>query len=157
MPSLYINTTESSYGGEPESNEEWCHHSDVVRSVTFNGVYRNKSDSFWSAGQSFEVSEEVFKSERVFLVIVRYRDGGTFGSTTGNWHIQQAFTNPKEAKNLAASILDGSYEKKMDKKHGQYGHYMPWVGYFSSLESVEIHSFKIKDNFDAESGIIFHD
>jgi len=155
MPNLYISTSESSYGGEPESNEEWCHHSDIVKTVTFNSVFRKKGEGFWASAGYFKVSDEVFNSDQVYLVIVRYRDGGSFGSTTGNWHIQQAFTNPEDAKALATSIRNRSYEKEMDRKHGQYVHYMPWVGYFCGLEGVEIHCFKIKDDAE-DSGIIFH-
>lgn len=156
MPNLYISTSESSYGGEPESNDEWCHHSDITRHVTFNAVFRKKGSGFWASAGYFEVSDEVFNSDQVYLVIVRYRDGGTFGSTTGNWHIQKAFTNPEDAKALASSIRNGSYEKEMNRKHGQYNHYMPWVGHFSRLEGVEIHCFKIKNDEDEDSGVIFH-
>ncbi len=137
---LYIKTTESSYGGEPESDDQWCHHSDVVRTVSFDSVSRNRGSGFWGCGESFEVSKEVFNSDRVYLVIVRYSDGGTFGRTVGNWHVQDAFVDEESALKLASSILDRTYEKENPQA------YKPWIGYFSGLEDVEVHCFTVRDN-----------
>lgn len=147
---LYIKTTESSYGGEPESNEQWCHHSDVVRTVSFDSVCRTCSSGFWGRSESFEVSEEVFNSDRVYLVIVRYQNGGTFGRSLGNWHIQDAFADEQSALKLASSILDKSYEKENPQA------YKPWVGYFERLEDVEVHCFTIHENHPHNPSVIYH-
>jgi hypothetical protein len=155
MPTLYIHTTETSSGGEPESDDRWCHHSDIVKAVSFNSVSRKRSDGFWPSGDSFEVSEEVYKAPKVFLVIVRYFDGGTFGRTCGCWHIQGSFTTEKEALALAASIRDRSYEKEWEKQHKKGYHYLPWQGYFSGLEGVEVHCFPVQDE-PVNSSVIYH-
>lgn len=138
MPTLYISTTETSTGGEPESDDEWCHHSDTVRSVSFDSVSRNPQ-GFWGCGTSFEVSQEVYESDKVFLVIVRYSDGGTFGRTTGNWEILGSFLTEQEALTMATSIEDGTMEK-----NSKYPYALPWVECFNSLEDVEVHCFLFK-------------
>lgn len=139
MPTLYISTTEDSHGGEPESDEEWCHHSDVVKSVSFDSVSRNPQ-GFWGCGSGFEVSPEVYEAEKVFLVIVRYYDGGTFGRTTGNWEVMGSFLTEQEALSMADSIEDGTMEKNSKQPYS-----LPWVGYFNGLEGVEVHCFTILD------------
>ena len=154
MPILYIHTTESSVGGEAESDERWCHRSDIVKSVSFNSVSRT-SESFWSHGSSFEVSEDVYKSDYVFLVIVRYYDGGTFGRTTGLWRIQDSFLDEKAALDLAKSIRDGSYEKEIRKTKDRYVSCC-WTGYFAGLEDVEIHRFPIADKSINNERIVYH-
>lgn len=140
--SLYLDTTETSTGGHPESDDEWCHHSDIVLSVTFNHVYRNKnSESFWG-GSSFEVTEEVYRASRVYLAIVRYSDGGTFGRTVGYWEVMGAFKTEAEAVAMTTSIDKGTF--KTDYPHLARP-YMPWEGYFSGLQGTEVHSFPILD------------
>lgn len=158
MPTMYIHTTSSSEGGEPESNEEWCHHSDVVTTVSFNCVTRNSGSGFWACGDSFEVSQQVFQAEKVFLVIVRYYDGGTFGRTTGLWRIQEAFTTGAEALLFAEKIRSGEYEKECEEKSGRYNHYLCWTGYFAGLEDVEVHCFSVKDEPASlgQTKVIYH-
>lgn len=139
---LFIDTTEDSTGGVALSNEEWCSYSDIVKTVEFNCVYRKRNpDSFW-AGHSFEVTEEVYKAPRVFLAIVRYSDGGTFGRTVGYWEIMGAFTTEAEALAMTNSIEGGTF--KTDYPHLARS-YMPWEGYFSGLQGTEVHSFPILD------------
>lgn len=138
MSKLYIYTEESSYGGEAESDEEWCHYSDVVLEVTFHGVSRKPREEFFPTG-SFEVEDDVFNAERVFLVIPRYYSGGTFGRTCGYWCVEGVFKTPEEAEALAKAIRGKDYKSKTRD-------YLPWVGYFEGLEDVEIHSFPIKDD-----------
>jgi hypothetical protein len=149
MPTLYISTTEHSHGGEPEDDGEWAHHSDVVKSVSFDSVSRNPQ-GFWGCGSGFEVSPEVYKAEKVFLVIVRYYDGGTFGRTCGNWKVMGSFLTEQESLDFAESIENGTYEKEVKKTRKKSrsffgGPYMPWIGYFSGLEGVEVHCFTIQD------------
>lgn len=161
MPVLYLHTTESSTGGEPESDEEWCYHSDIIMSVSFDAVSR-ANNSFWSAGRSFEVSKEVFEADEVFLVIVRFSDGGTFGRTRGYYNVQGAFLTENEALQFAESIENGTYVKEVKQareksRFGSYDIYIPWVGYFSSLEGVEIHCFRIRDKIDVKTRkVVYH-
>jgi hypothetical protein len=162
MPVLYLHTTESSTGGEPENDEKWCHHSDILKAVSFNSVSRS-NNSFWGCAQSFDVTEEVFKADQVFLVIVRYYDGGTFGRTCGNYNVQGSFLTEKEALDFAESIENGTYQKEAEKARKKSksnffgGPYMPWVGYFSGLEGVEVHCFTVQNESGNKSrNIIYH-
>lgn len=146
---LYIKTTESSYGGEAESDEEWCHHSDIVREVSFDSVSRQKGSGFFSCGESFEVSEEVWNSEKVYLVIPRYSDGGTFGRTVGYWCIQGAYADEASALKLARSIQGKNFKAEYPEMASAY---MPWEGYFSGLQDVEVHCFTIRDGSNDQEG-----
>lgn len=161
MPVLYLHTTESSTGGEPESDDRWCYHSDLVMKVSFDSVSRSHN-AFWGCGCSFDVTEEVFKADQVFLVIVRYYDGGTFGRTCGNYKVQGSFLTEKEALDFAESIENGTYEKEAEKARKKSksvfgGPYMPWVGYFSGLEGVEVHCFSVQNEpKNKNRNIIYH-
>ena len=141
---LYMNVTERSSGGEAESDEEWSHHSDVVLDVQFISVYRNKKDGFFPS-YSFEVSEEIYNSDKVFLVIPRYFDGGTFGRTCGYWKVEGAFLTETEALEMSRQIETGTYKK---------GQFLSWNGYFAGLEGVEVHCFTICN--DLQSSKVFY-
>lgn len=147
MKKLYICTRESSTGGEPESDEKWCHHSDIIMTVEFLGVTREKPDGFFPC-ESMEVSDEIYDAERIYLVIPRYYSGGTFGRTCGYWCVEGVFKTPEEAEALAKAIRGKNYNSK---SRG----YLPWVGYFEGLEDVEIHSFPIR-NSGVSSAIRYH-
>ena len=80
----------------------------------------------------------MYAAETVYLVVVRYGDGDTFGHTYGNWTVFAATASEEEALKIGESIEDGSLVKK---KPGYYR----WTAYFNSLESVEIHAFRVRD------------
>ena len=150
---LYINVKETSTGGEPESNESYCQHSDIIKNVKFISVFKTiPDDCFWTPN-SFEVSEEVYNSEKIYLVIVRYSDGGSFGSTRGNWDIFKAFTDVEDALKMSQSIN----RKTLKKDYPEYSKtlYFPWEGYFCSLEDVEVHCFNVLETKE-KSQVIYH-
>lgn len=76
----------------------------------------------------------------VYLVVVRYQDGNTFGTTYGYWNVHLVTTDQKEAVDRRADILNGTLPKAPGTN------YHPWEGYFTHLEDVEIHAFKLKDD-----------
>lgn len=133
---LYINYSSSRSGRESKSNEPYSNREDEYREVEFHGIYRNSPDAFFY--DSREVSEEVFNSDKVYMVVVRYESGDTFGRTFGNWHIFDIFATEKEADHISGLIEN-------DKLDG----YVRWKGYFERFQWVEIHEFKV--NQDAPS------
>ncbi len=132
---LYLVYESSSEGGECESDEPYSSRTPTYKTVRFTSVLREKMGFF---GHDFEVTEEVYNGSQVFLVVVRYQDGDSFGTSHGNWEMWQAVGSAEEALKIKQDILSGALTKK--------GHYLPWEGYFCRLEDVEIHSFQIGRN-----------
>lgn len=97
--------------------------------------------------------------DTIWLLVVRYRTGGTFSSTSGAWNIEGVFKDESEARKNACLIEEDdaayrnwllthpSYKRKAkdkppDDKYKPKG-YKCWQGHFESLESVEIHNFTV--------------
>jgi hypothetical protein len=70
----------------------------------------------------------------VFLVVVRYEDGDTFGSCYGNFHFYSIRATEKEAEKDKAII---------ETPRGENDDYRPWDGYFERLEEVEIYEMPL--------------
>lgn len=96
--------------------------------------YRNEYNFYRS--DSLLVKEETFNFDKVYCVLVFYRDGDTFGTTHGNLHFDSVHGTQEEAIKRAEQI-------EAEKDDGSITD--PWKGYFSELESVEIHCFKPSD------------
>ena len=145
---LYLGYSTHSTGGEPESDEQWSSRSPQYINVTFNTLTRESGTFF---GHDITVSDEVYNADEVFLVIVRYQTGDTFGTSYGNWTVWAAVTSADEAEKISDDITSGALEKAREKDPSKYV-YLPWVGYFESLEGVEIHSFRV-GNIPASSKV----
>lgn len=134
---LYIDYSEYITGGEAIGDGPFCDHEDEYREVYLNGVYRSmdspKAPFFYD---SKEVAEETFKKDTVYLVVVRYTTGNTFGTIHGAWHIEGIYPDAAQAAIACRKIEDGTYQG-----------YKPWDGYFERLENVDIRQFDVKDNF----------
>lgn len=139
---LYLGYKTTSSGGKRESKAPYSSRSPQYIEVTFTSLSRESGTFF---AHDIEVSDEVYAAEEVFLVVVRYRDGDSFGTSYGNWTVFAAVATEEEALKISKSIEDGSLAKAVeaDQKKGVYNTHLQWVGYFSNLEGVEIHSFRV--------------
>lgn len=73
--------------------------------------------------------------DNMYLVVVRYSSGNTFGHSTGHAYVEGVY-DTKESANLVAAMIEAeSYSSKG---------YLPWQGYFESLEGVEIHNITVE-------------
>lgn len=135
---LYLGYKTSSTGGQQESDEPYSSRSPQHIEVTFTSLSRESGTFF---GHNIEVTDEVYAADEVFIVVVRYRDGDTFGTSYGNWTVWAATATEAEAVKIAGSITDGSLVREAEKAKG--GAYFPWNGYFNSLEGVEVHGFRV--------------
>ena len=140
---FYLKYKESRSGGESESSEPYSCRSPEYIEVTFQSLSREKGDDFFP--YTVEVDEDTYGHDTVFLVVVRYQDGDSFGSSHGNWMVWRTVSSEEEALKIQASIKDGSLDK--DKTT-----YRPWTGYFNNLEDVEIHGFRV----GSHSSIRYH-
>lgn len=84
----------------------------------------------------------------VFVVVVVYSTGGTFGRDEGNTKVVGVYRNPKQAQKVADAIKKNSeatpannynpprnYTIVVDDEEIYCG---SWVGYFESLDSVHV-------------------
>lgn len=74
--------------------------------------------------------------QRVYVVLIRYSSGDTFGTSTGHGHIEKVCINEKDAQKIAQEIRDDKYSS--DNKN------QPWVGFFETLEGVEVITLPIQ-------------
>jgi hypothetical protein len=80
-----------------------------------------------------EVKGEFARGDIGHLLVVRYSTGDTFSDVRGYWTIIGFYKDAKEAVEIKDKINDSSYEG-----------YKPWVGYFESLEDVELHTMVVQ-------------
>lgn len=134
---LYLSYEQSERGGQICKGQEGQSYPDrepTYVEFTPLGVYTKRGD--WNETLKIDFLEEgaVVEGTPVYLVIVRYTTGDTFGYTTGQWNIPLTTLDQDKADRICESIKDNSYPG-----------YKPWDGYFERLESCEIWCTNVKD------------
>lgn len=146
---LSLDYNEDRRGGKPESDEPYSSRSPTYVEVSFHSLSRGSGTGRW--GSNIEVSREIYEAAEVYVVIVRYQDGDSFGTSHGNWCVAGVATTAEEARKIEAAA-------RLPQK--DHSHYREWDGYFSGLEEVEIHAFRVRDALPAggegSSPIRFH-
>lgn len=142
---IYMTYRTDQSGGEViDPNDEWSSHEDQY--IEFNPIAVAKSAEGLKWYETISLSFDPSLVDKIFVVIVRYGDGDTFGHTCGNWHVEGGYSTLEKAKTIKTSIENDEYGKS-GKKEEHY-QYLPWKGYFASLETVEIHSFPLRDTVE---------
>jgi hypothetical protein len=161
-PELVLTYKEYKTGGEAiDPGDQWTDHEPEYIHWTAENVYvdepgkkaREKTKVWYT--EVLKPNFEVKKGDTLWLVIVRYTTGCTFGSTHGAWHIEGAFQHQGQAEKVKKAILDdwdayrnrsfkekqkGTFKDKYVSPHG----YKVWMGYFESLEEVDVQSFVVE-------------
>lgn len=124
---VYIEYDEIRTGGEPEDDSMYSYREDAYITVDFKCLHKSqpKHRFFYD---SKEVPEEFLKKDRLYLAVVRYSTGDTFGHTEGAWHIVDVCDSYKAAHDLLEEEIKPSTKG-----------YKPWEGYFERFERTEIH------------------
>lgn len=134
---LYIEYEETRSGGDAVNpDDEWTSHEDTNIEIEFVRLYREqpKHRFFYD---SIELPDaRMAKLDKLFLAVIRYGTGDTFGHTNGAWYIAGIAPTYK----IAQAMLE---EETKPAKQGDYSHYKRWQGYFESLESTEIHELSV--------------
>ena len=91
---------------------------------------------------------------KVWAVVADYESGCTFGRSGGHAQVLDFFDNPAEAKALSVAALtsDGERERWGGKEkvfdysftHNGVTYHRNWVGYFESLNSLDVWECHIK-------------
>ncbi len=134
---LFVEETSSCvrdyHDGEPFGEWEQKYDNSVVK-VSRNSKLLN--------GYNFtacKVPDEVYNAPYVYIVVVTYSTGDSFGSSYGNLAIAFITENPEEALEAKDVIEngDGWTDKWCDHPKSATS-YPRWEGYFERVESVEI-------------------
>lgn len=128
---LYVNYVETYSGGEiceGQENDDWPDHEDayVDFRVTHIGVV-----PVTPYHETFEFAFEPPAPAHLFVVVVRYYDGDTFGQTCGYGSVEGVFLTETEAALRVTALKQGSMSVKG---------YNPWDGYFAGLTDVEAYA-----------------
>ena len=123
---VYLRYESSTYGGAvcagEDPNKRYVCHEPTHTEFTPTGIVLEQPG--WS--ESIQVDFDPSKCDTLYVVIVRYSSGGTFGTSHGHWHVIGAYKTYIQAMKVEKTIPD---KYKGDK---------PWEGYFESFEKVGI-------------------
>ena len=86
-----------------------------------------------------KVPDEVYNAPYVYIVVVTYNTGDSFGTSSGNIAIAFITENPGEALEAKDVIENGDgWTDKWCDHPKSASSYPRWQGYFESVESVDI-------------------
>lgn len=147
---LYLEYQERRSGGKVcagQEDESWPSHEDEI--IDFSPVRLRLTRPEKFNIEEINTELELVKGDRVYLIIPRYFDGGTFGRTCGYWNIWKVVKTIEEADKIQA-YLENLTEKEYTlintkKKYNDKDRiYCPWFGYFSGLEQVQVRLMDIE-------------
>lgn len=155
---IYVLYQVSSTGGDPVDDSEWSERTPEDIELSLNGFYFNepgikgclsefgRNFNFRLIWDELEVDEKSAFSKTLYLVILRYGDGDTFGTSSGHHSFLGATTSLKLAESLREAVSKDhstidikSWSNETDTMvvSGLSG-YKCFNGYFSSYEGCEI-------------------
>ena len=142
-PTLYIKYKETTYGGEVckgQENDPWPNYETAYHEYHYEYATKNKptDNQLYGNYTTLEVAPEVLLEDKVYLAIVVYGDGNTFGSSSGHHEIIGGFSTRKEAEELLSHVTKHGYDNRD-------GGFYPWNGYFNSLEGKIVIKLDIED------------
>jgi hypothetical protein len=136
MKTLYVEIDVETSGGEPDDPDAaWPTYSDKIHSISVNKGTFHRGNSFWPS-DSIQVPGGFDQFEKLYLSIVRYSDGDTFGSSQGLHKICFVATTYQDAK-------------RYDPLTMWTGHKF-WQGYFGGYECTEVYKIDIVDSLEEE-------
>ena len=148
---IFISYSESREGGDVIDPEcSWPSYEPTYIHVSFNGYKPEHVNDFTSPWlDSFDVTDEVFALVKtgvhLHLVLARYNDGDTFGSTNGYWKILHITADSNEAHRIE-KILDDSNGKTIPSECN-IETYNYWSrNYFGGWERAEVRTIRCLDN-----------
>lgn len=136
---VYIEYDTYVSGGERESDEEWSSRSDTIKTVTFKKLHREMPSNRFFYDSIDLPNDNMIKMDHLFLAVVRYSTGDTFGHTTGEHYI----VGIAPTYEIAQMMLDEETKPSPKDSKGRQLSYKPWEGYFESLEDTEIHELRL--------------
>lgn len=134
---FYTYREEHISGGEPLSDEEWCSYSDShyswrLQDVSVKAPKSTPYNGFVEVGKLIGdkwKAEEASVGDDVWVVVVQYSTGSTFGRSFGHGTVACICKNEDDAIDIKNAINSGW------SGPGSV-HFATWQGYFEDIESV---------------------
>jgi len=136
---IYLNTYSHSISTrDADTDDEWD-RGDTHTSWTFGDAYVSDDKKY---GEYIEVDFDVKRGDTVYLIGVIWSDGDSFGhDDCSRFELFAAYKDKDKALEAVKILEDtstGSWDKKIKLPDGYELTYIPWNGYFESLDSVEL-------------------
>lgn len=125
---VFVAYYEDSTGGEHVSDELFADREDTHIDVTFEYLSVRQPHTYHC--RSVEVDKALLDESELYLAVVRYSDGDTFGRTYGCWEILGVRGTRAEADKLI--------EDARKSKTGS------WTGYFARFDHGEVHCLHLE-------------
>jgi len=122
---LYVKYEENSTGGEPESDDPWSTLSPTYITVEWKNAYIENPNQLYVERTEINFNPEDLKY--VYILVVIYSDGNTFGHSYGNNCLIGAYKSIEKTQKIKKTIEKNKYKG-----------YKPWEGYFAELTDIEI-------------------
>lgn len=132
LPRLWLDYREEHSGGDVCEGETgpWASHEDAYIRTEFIRLHREQpKHKFFN--HSIEVDERLMNIDALYLAVVIYSTGSTFGHTEGAWHV----VGLAPTYQVAEAMLDIALNNKDS--------YKPWEGYFERFTSADIHKLDV--------------
>ena len=132
---VYVEYDEHRTGGKIENpSEQFSRREDTNITVRFIRLHKSQpAHRFFN--HSIELSNpKMIDLDKLFVAVVRYSDGDTFGRTNGNWYIAGVAPTYKIASEMLKLEMTPSGKSEGIKR---------WEGYFSRLEGTEVHELRL--------------
>jgi len=124
----YLNDVPYSYRGSTNGR---------VTNVTAAVSNQAQAHRSYRGGESLvKEMPDVSAGDTVYVVVVGYTSGDTFGRDGGHTAVLDAFTDPQGAEELMEAAADNRSDYKMTVNGVEY--YCPWVGYFEHQEECHV-------------------
>jgi len=132
---IYLTYEEDRKGGLPLSDEPWSDREDEEIEFSVKEVFASIDNLNWVETIEVDFNPVDFIDKDIFVIVVRYSTGDTFGQTSGSWYVEGAYTTIEKTDKIVKSINDDKYKG-----------YKPWSGYFERFSHVEIHKMILRNN-----------
>ena len=135
---IWITYDEHCTGGdvvEGQEDEPYADREDEYIDWTLLKASLLEPSSVYREPVEVKSAKIVSPGDSMYILVVRYSSGDTFGHSCGHGYAEGAYENKDTAELIAAMIEANTYPSKG---------YLPWQGYFESLEGVEIHERTIE-------------
>lgn len=143
---IYLTYNEYRSGGEPDDpSDRWTSHADEIIEFHPTGLFTQKCSFQETLSVPFVPSEHVDKP--IYVVVVRYYDGSTFGRICGLWKVVGAFTDNDGVKAALKAVNEGKNSQEVAERIAPFvceDYFGAWFGYFSGFEGVEVHELTLK-------------
>ena len=140
---IYVDyTSRDGYRSEGDASK-YEHEWSASRDLHVKNAWLSRDGlSSWQC-ETMQCEGKVQAGDTLYVIVVRYSDGDTFGQSTGNYHFELATKDANKAVEVKNAIVAGTYKRERPEDVDHWYDYLEWTGYFNSLEDVELHKMVV--------------